>query len=178
MRTYESKQALITEIRKRADLFINEYSEITDSQKDSLYEGVDRTPSQMIAYQLGWMNLLLGWERQESEGRTVTTPHPEYRWNALGDLYQHFYDKYADYGLVELTSQFRETVDQVILMTESYCDDDLFTAGGRAWAASTPANWPVWKWIHINTVAPFTSFRTKIRKWKKLNAASTQSIDF
>ncbi|MER2002308.1 MAG: ClbS/DfsB family four-helix bundle protein, partial [Carnobacterium inhibens] len=24
-----------------------------------------------------------------------------------------------------------------------------------------------WKWIHINTVAPFTNFRTKIRKWKK-----------
>ena len=23
------------------------------------------------------------------------------------------------------------------------------------------------KWVHINTVAPFTSFRTKIRKWKK-----------
>ncbi|MCB6437728.1 ClbS/DfsB family four-helix bundle protein, partial [Erysipelatoclostridium ramosum] len=26
----------------------------------------------------------------------------------------------------------------------------------------------VYKWIHINTVAPFTNFRGKIRKWKRL----------
>ncbi|MGO3317954.1 MAG: ClbS/DfsB family four-helix bundle protein, partial [Leuconostoc carnosum] len=26
---------------------------------------------------------------------------------------------------------------------------------------------PVWKWVHINSVAPFGTFRTKIRKWKK-----------
>lgn len=25
------------------------------------------------------------------------------------------------------------------------------------------------KWIHINSVAPFKTFRSKIRKWKKLN---------
>ncbi|KWZ73162.1 hypothetical protein HMPREF3198_01521 [Winkia neuii] len=35
-----------------------------------------------------------------------------------------------------------------------------------------PSAWPVWKWVHINTVAPFTTFRTKIRKWKKLAACS------
>lgn len=35
------------------------------------------------------------------------------------------------------------------------------------WASSTPSKWRVWKWIHINIVAPFKSFRTKIRKWKK-----------
>ncbi|WP_072873612.1 ClbS/DfsB family four-helix bundle protein [Hoylesella oralis] len=27
--------------------------------------------------------------------------------------------------------------------------------------------WEVYKFIHINTVAPFCMFRTKIRKWKK-----------
>ncbi|AQP77350.1 hypothetical protein B0X25_10755 [Listeria monocytogenes] len=26
----------------------------------------------------------------------------------------------------------------------------------------------MYKWIHINSVAPFTNFRTKIRKWKKI----------
>lgn len=171
MRTYESKQELIDEIRKRADLFINEFSEIADGEKDRLHDGVDRTPAQMIAYQLGWMNLLLAWERDENDGHAVVTPHPEYRWNALGGLYQHFYDEYADCSLEELISGFHEHVDAMIAMTASYGDDELFAAGGRAWAASTPANWPVYKWIHINTVAPFTSFRGKIRKWKRSNAA-------
>jgi len=28
--------------------------------------------------------------------------------------------------------------------------------------------WEVYKFIHVNTVAPFGSCRTKIRKWKKI----------
>ncbi|QSH96111.1 ClbS/DfsB family four-helix bundle protein [Treponema phagedenis] len=31
-----------------------------------------------------------------------------------------------------------------------------------------PSVWEVYKFIHVNTVAPFGTFRTKIRKWKKL----------
>lgn len=47
----------------------------------------------------------------------------------------------------------------------------LHQPGGRKWTQSTPANWPVWKWVHINTVALFKSFRSRIRKRKKLRAA-------
>ena len=37
------------------------------------------------------------------------------------------------------------------------------------WAdgATKSAVWEVYKFIHVNTVAPFGTFRTKIRKWKK-----------
>ncbi len=34
--------------------------------------------------------------------------------------------------------------------------------------ATKTAVWEVYKFIHVNTVAPFGTFRTKIRKWKKL----------
>ena len=40
----------------------------------------------------------------------------------------------------------------------------------RKWAddATKTAIWEVYKFIHINTVAPFGTFRTKIRKWKRV----------
>lgn len=40
----------------------------------------------------------------------------------------------------------------------------------RKWAdeATKAAVWEVYKFIHVNTVAPFGTFRTKIRKWKKI----------
>jgi hypothetical protein len=41
-------------------------------------------------------------------------------------------------------------------------EEDLFTAGSRKWASSTPSNWPVWKWVHINTVAPLKSLKIGI----------------
>ncbi|HFN5447097.1 TPA: ClbS/DfsB family four-helix bundle protein, partial [Enterococcus faecium] len=34
--------------------------------------------------------------------------------------------------------------------------------------ATKTAVWEVYKFIHVNTVAPFGTFRTKIRKWKRL----------
>jgi len=34
--------------------------------------------------------------------------------------------------------------------------------------ATKTAVWEAYKFIHVNTVAPFGTFRTKIRKWKKI----------
>lgn len=168
MMEYESKQELILEISNRAKLFIQEFDDIDEKDKDILLDEVDRTPSQMIAYQLGWMNLLLSWERQEQEGYTVITPTPEYKWNNLGGLYNSFYEEYSKFTLKELCAEFIKKEEEIIGLINNYTDEELFHSGGRKWSSSTPANWPIWKWVHINTVAPFKSFRTKVRKWKKV----------
>ncbi|MEG2110624.1 MAG: ClbS/DfsB family four-helix bundle protein [Clostridium sp.] len=167
MREYKNKQELILEISNCAKLFIEEFDNIDEKDKDILLDEVDRTPAQMIAYQLGWMNLLLSWESQEQEGNTVVTPTTEYKWNNLSGLYNNFYKEYDKYSLKELTMLFMKKEEEIIELINNYSVEELFQQGKRQWASSTPSNWPIWKWIHINTVAPFKSFRTKIRKWKK-----------
>ena len=168
MRKYETKKDLTDEIQKRAALFIDEFSDVQDDQKDILIEGVDRTPAQMIAYQLGWLNLVLAWEAREQQGFVVQTPSEDFKWNNLGGLYKQFYDTYQDLTLAQLAAEYNAAVDRVTAFVDSLPEDELFEPGGRRWAASTPANWPVWKWVHINTVAPFQTFKAKIRKWKRL----------
>lgn len=168
IQAYAGKQALIDEITKRATLFIGEFRSINNFDKDILVDEVDRTPSQMIAYQLGWMNLILSWEQANKEGKEVATPTPDYKWNDLGGLYQHFYNEYTDQSIETLIVMFERDVKRIIQLVTSYDDQELFEKGGRQWATTTPSSWPIWRWIHINTVAPFKSFRTKIRKWKKI----------
>lgn len=168
MAEYKNKQDLILEISNRAKLFIEEFDDIHEIQKDILINEVDRTPAQMIAYQLGWMNLLLSWEREEQEGKTVITPTSEYKWNNLGGLYNNFYKEYEEYTLKELCTEFIKKEEEIIALINNYTDEELFNQGGRKWSSSTPSNWAIWKWIHINTVAPFKSFRVKVRKWKKI----------
>lgn len=168
MTEYKNRQELIVEILNRGRLFIEEYKDINEKDRDRLIDEAYRTPAQMIAYQLGWMKLILDWEKQEQLGYVVVTPTPDYKWNNLGGLYESFYKQYEKYTLKELCTMFVETIQQVIELINSYTDMELFQQGGRKWAASTPSNWAIWKWIHINTVAPFKSFRTKIRSWKKL----------
>lgn len=169
MAEYKNRQGLILEISNRAKLFVEEFNDIDEKEKDRLIDGIDRTPAQMIAYQLGWINLILDWDKQEQQGDTVITPTVDYKWNNLGGLYESFYKQYGEYTLEELCTMFIKAEQQIIELINSYTDVELFQQGGRMWASSTPSNWAIWKWIHINTVAPFKSFRTKIRKWKKLH---------
>ncbi|WMJ84900.1 ClbS/DfsB family four-helix bundle protein [Oscillospiraceae bacterium LTW-04] len=170
MQGYVDKRALIAEIEKTAVQFISEFDGIAEAEKDLCFDGVDRTPQEMLAYQLGWMHLLLGWEHDEQQGKIVITPAPGYKWNQLGGLYQSFYDRYRQASLSALRETFAATVFELTTWVDSLEETVIFTPGGRKWAASTSCNWPVWKWVHINTVAPFKSFRSKIRKWKKMQS--------
>lgn len=171
MQEYASKEMLIEEIKKNAAKFIQEFQAVEDADIDLRLEDVDRTPREMLAYQLGWMGLIRGWDSDELEGKEVITPAPGYKWNQMGELYEGFYKKYSSQTLSELTQMFDEAVSSLILWIQDFSDEEIFQPGGRKWAQSTPSDWPIWKWIHINTAAPFKSFRTKIRKWKKLREA-------
>jgi hypothetical protein len=148
-------------------LFIGEFADIDDADKGKMAAGVDRNPAQMIAYQLGWMSLLRKWDADELAGESPEMPAPGIKWNALGKLYQRFYEEYEAYPLKNLAAQFKSAVEGLCGWVDGFSDDKLFRPGGRKWASSTPSNWPVWKWVHVNTAAPFKSFRGKIRKWKK-----------
>lgn len=170
MQEYANKEALLAEIKKTAGMFIEEFKDIAEFDKDIRFAEVDRTPQEIIAYQLGWMDLIRGWDRDESDGKDVVTPAPGYKWNQLGKLYQGFYAQYQNKSLEQLRELFITSVDSLIEWLQNFSDDELFQPGGRRWAASTKSNWPIWKWVHINTVAPFKSFRGKIRKWKKVRA--------
>lgn len=168
MQEYASKDALIEEIKKAAAQFIGEFDDVKDEESNLRVEGVDRTPHEMIAYQLGWMGLIRGWDSEELSGKEVVTPAPGYKWNQMGAIYESFYEKYGAYTLAELKQMFHESVSSLLLWLQDFSDEELFVSGGRKWAQSTPSNWPIWKWVHINTAAPFKTFRSKIRKWKKL----------
>ena len=170
MQEYADKKALATEIKDTAKLFIIEFEDIAEADKNIRYSEVDRTPQEIIAYQLGWMGLIRGWDKDELAGKEVITPAPGYKWNQMGALYQGFYDKYKDKSLAQLQKTFVTTVDSFTEWLNDFSHNELFKSGCRKWASSTPSNWPIWKWVHINTAAPFKTFRSKIRKWKKIHS--------
>lgn len=172
MQDYINKDALIVEIQKTAALFIREFDDVQEQDQNKRLSDVERTPHEMIAYQLGWLKLIQKWDHDEALGYDVFMPAKGYKWNQLGALYQSFYDTYQEQSLADLKTAFVSAVDEVIQWLTTFNEADLFEPDSRNWASSTPSKWPVWKWVHINTVAPFKSFRTQIRKWKKLNTSN------
>jgi hypothetical protein len=105
--------------------------------------------------------------KNEMAGKEVAMPAPGIKWNKLGELYQGFYEKNKELSLSKLLKKFEKTKSAFIGFIDQLDEDVIFGENKRKWASSTPSKWPIWKWIHINSKAPFTNFRTKIRKGTK-----------
>lgn len=171
MRTYADKDELKEEVLKSYKKYIAEFDEIPEDLKDLRIDEVDRTPAENLAYQVGWTTLILKWESDELRGLEVKTPTEIFKWNQLGELYQYFTDTYAGLTIKELTARLNDNVYAICNMIDLMGEEVLFKPHMRKWAdgATKNAVWEVYKFIHINTVAPFGTFRTKIRKWKKFS---------
>ncbi len=170
MKVYKNKEELKAEINKTFKKYISEFDNIPESLKNKRVDEVDRTPAENLAYQVGWTTLLLQWEKDERKGLQVKTPSNEFKWNELSKLYQWFTDTYAHLSLQELKAKLNENICSIYAMIDSLSEEELFKPHMRKWAdeATKTAVWEVYKFIHVNTVAPFGTFRTKIRKWKKI----------
>ena len=170
MRLYSNKSELKEEIKKTYEKYITEFSNIPNELKDKRSPDVDRTPAENLAYQIGWTTLILKWENDCKAGLEVKTPSDKFKWNQLGALYQWFTNEYAHLSLLELKTILDKNIEEIYKMIDSMTEAELFNSHQRKWAdeATKTAVWEVYKFIHINTVAPFGTFRTKIRKWKKL----------
>ncbi|MCL2110392.1 ClbS/DfsB family four-helix bundle protein [Microgenomates group bacterium] len=166
MTQYQNKSELIAKINETYDLFIKEFEEVDNKDIHKRVAGVDKTPSEMLAYQIGWLEHIMQWEKDELSGKTVITPAPDIKWNEISKLYQMFYDQYSSDNLPALLKKFAQSKKEFIVWIDSLDEKTLFELDQRKWAY-IKAGWPVWKWLHINSVAPFSSFRSKIRKWKK-----------
>ncbi|WP_200773553.1 MULTISPECIES: ClbS/DfsB family four-helix bundle protein [Gemella] len=130
MRVYENKEELKTEINKAFDKYISEFDEIPESLKDKRFDEVDRTPSENLAYQVGWTSLVLKWEEDERNGLEVKTPSNEFKWNQLGELYQWF----AHLSLQELKVKLKVNVNSICVMIDSLNEEELFKPHMRKWA--------------------------------------------
>ncbi|MHA4262678.1 ClbS/DfsB family four-helix bundle protein (plasmid) [Bacillus cereus] len=166
MKQYANAEEFIKSIDKAYKKFIEEFKVIPENLRSKHISEVDKTPSEILSYQLGWINLLLSWEKDEQCGLDVQTPTPDYKWNNLGGLYQSFYERYGRLTLKQQEEELTKLVQMLVDWISDLSEVELFQPEQRKWA-TTKAKWPIWKWVHINTVAPFTNFRTKIRKWKK-----------
>lgn len=72
--------------------------------------------------------------------------------------------------MMQLKDMLKDNINSIYAMIDSLSEEELFKPHMRKWAdeATKTAVWEVYKFIHVNTVAPFGTFRTKIRKWKKI----------
>ena len=124
--------------------YLAEFADIPEAAKHARMADGGKTPSEHLAYQLGWVAALLNWKRREQAGEAVQTPAPGYKWNALGDLNQHYYHTYGALTLARQQTVLRGKVAALYAWINDLSDNEPFLPAQRQWA-TTAAQWPLWK---------------------------------
>lgn len=125
-------------------------------------KGTQMSVSDLVAYLIGWGELVLKWNRKKENGEEVDFPETAYKWNELGKLAQKFYVDYEHLEYSELLNRLDETVDKVQKLIEKNMNEDLYE---KPWYDK----WTKGKMIQLNTSSPYKNARNRVRKWKKIN---------
>ncbi len=114
----------------------------------------------LIAYLIGWENLVLKWNKCIEQKKEVHFPEKGYKWTELGALAQRFYRDYEDLNFEELSIKLSKNTNQIISLIEKTDDEKLYTEN---WYK----HYPMGRMIQLNTSSPFKNARIRIRKWKR-----------
>ncbi len=125
--------------------------------------------SHIIAYQIGWGRLLLGWYEAGLQGNRPEMPGEGFTtWDYTG-LALHFYQKYLYEHPSSQDREFHQIVQKIIQMTEQeYRTGNLDKTGIWSWCRlKSGKEWPLSKWITVNTVAPYKKAAREARQIKQ-----------
>ncbi len=114
----------------------------------------------LVAYLVGWGQLVLKWNDKKSKGLKVDFPETDFMWNELGLLAQKFYCDYENDNFKTLMEKLDETTNEILKLIESKTNTELYEI---AWYSK----WTFGKMIQLNTSSPFKNAKDRIRKWKK-----------
>lgn len=163
----QNKQSLINEIHESYQKLQAELSLIpADYTTVKALEGHKSNTwisiNDLLAYLIGWGQLVLKWHEKMNKGLEVDFPETGYRWNELGELAQKFYADFEKDDFPALYQKLEETNQAILDLINSQTDDALYA---KAWYKK----WTLGRMIQLNTASPYKNARIRIRKWKKFH---------
>ena len=131
-------------------------------------KGTQMSVSDLVAYLIGWGELVLKWNRKMNRNENVYFPETGYKWNELGRLAQKFYSDYEHLDYKMLLDKLDKVVIEISDLIKNTENTDLYE---KAWYNK----WTKGKMIQLNTSSPYKNARSRVRKWKKLNEEKIQT---
>jgi len=124
-------------------------------------KGTLMSPSNLVAYLIGWGELVLKWNRKISKGEMVIFPEEKFKWTELGDLAQKFYKDYEHVSYPKLLKKLDQVVLKITTLIQERSNDEIYQI---VWYK----NYSMGRMIQLNTSSPYKNARIRIRKWLKL----------
>ncbi len=125
---------------------------------DGHAKGTMMSPCDLVAYLVGWGELVLHWQQQKERGESVAFPALGYQWNELGLLAQKFYQDYEEEDFLSLLKKLDLTVNKILALIAKQSEANLYTEAFYG-------KYPLGRMIQLNTSSPYKNARTRIRKY-------------
>ncbi|NPD17162.1 ClbS/DfsB family four-helix bundle protein [Xinfangfangia sp. D13-10-4-6] len=122
--------------------------------------GTMMSPADLVAYLIGWNDLVLKWLDRDDRGEPVDFPEAGFKWNELGLLAQKFYRDHEALDWTSLLARLNEAKIRLVDTISARSDAELY---GRPWYGK----WTKGRMIQFNTSSPYANARVRIRKWLK-----------
>lgn len=123
-------------------------------------KGTMMSPSNLVAYLIGWGELVLKWNKKISKGEKVIFPEEDFKWTELGDLAQKFYKDYEELAYPKLLKKLDQVIKKIMIVIEGKNNEEIY---GVVWYK----NYSMGRMIQLNTSSPYKNARSRIRKWLK-----------
>jgi len=114
----------------------------------------------LVAYLVGWGELVLKWVDKKDRNQFVDFPETGYKWNELGKLAQKFYSDYEKDNFIVLCGKLDKTVQDILAVIDTKSNEELYVL---PWYEK----WTLGRMIQFNTASPYMNATGRIRRWKK-----------
>lgn len=163
-----NKQELLAAIKTNYARLMLDLSCVTPEQSllktmEGHSKGTLMSVHDLVAYLVGWNELLLKWCERRDQGLVVDFPETGLKWNELGRLAGKFYCDYENLPFAELLLRFEAAKSALVKLITAHTDAELY---GVAWYET----YTLGRMIQFNTSSPYANARVRLRKWLKAQA--------
>ena len=171
----KNKDELLKAIDSNCGKLITELRGVSPSVVDECTleghaKGTQMSVANLVAYLVGWNELVLKWLDRDESGEPVDFPEAGFKWNELGRLAQKFYHDYENVPYPQLIDRLEAAKHRVVASIEARGNDDLY---GHPWYGK----WSMGRMIQFNTASPYANARGRLRKWLKTKSVPQDTQD-
>ncbi|OCO99523.1 MULTISPECIES: ClbS/DfsB family four-helix bundle protein [unclassified Ensifer] len=123
-------------------------------------KGTMMSVGDLVAYLIGWGELVIKWIDRDQRGETIDFPETGYKWNELGRLAHKFYDDYRVLPPGELLARLTGSKDTLKALIMARDNQALYR---QPWYGK----WTLGRMIQLNTSSPYANASGRLRQWKK-----------
>jgi hypothetical protein len=120
----------------------------------------------ILAHLTVWTQMCLEWYEMGCRGEVPKTPAPDLTWQQIPVLNQRIYDQHKDRPLEAIKGEFEASYQQLMAVSQTIAEEDLFARGRYTWTKSTTLA----SYLVSCGASHYHWARELIRKWAKSRA--------